>query len=565
MRVPDARVAALSRALGSDAPGSCDRAALAASLRAVADALDDDARAADADEPPAPAPSSRLRGAFDITRYPTRHVALRVFYAGWNYRGFASQGAETSDVDTVEGALFAALRKTRLVAPDAVWSDCDYTRCGRTDAGVSALDQVVSLRLRSKRPTCDDEQKTPAPAAERSRADATRSSSREEDASPSPRASSSSRRSPHLPEWDDRSLTGGERRAARRTPEAPAADARDASLEIDYVSVINRARPDDVRVLAWSYVDASFSARFDCSYRHYKYFFADPGGGGLDLDAMRDAARRLEGEHDFRNLCKMDAKNVHNYVRRVDSCRVYAEGEESDEERSDDDDAEEAGMNNGLGLGGEENRQNSARFRDRPRGATSLCHISIKGTAFLWHQVRCVAALLFLVGLGREDPSVVDALLDLRRTPRKPQFEMAPEEPLLLWRVGHQPGTARWTVSAGAKAQLEAHVARHAQRHAARLAHWTHAWTRLARDGLVSPADRLAASAALSVTASSRSAAPHARLAERATEPTYEERREQLRERGGGKARAANAYRATVESFVRDEGLGGDGGEGEDE
>ena len=87
--------------------------------------------------------------------------------------------------------------------------------------------------------------------------------------------------------------------------------------------MINRALPDDVRVLAWSYVDASFSARFDCSYRHYKYFFADPGGGGLDLDAMRDAARRLEGEHDFRNLCKMDAKNVHNYVRRVDLSLIH--------------------------------------------------------------------------------------------------------------------------------------------------------------------------------------------------------------------------------------------------
>ena len=400
----------------------------------------------------------------------------------------------------------------------------------------------------------------PAPAAERSRADATRSSSREEDASPPSASSSSSRRSPHLPEWDDRSLTGGERRAARRTPEAPAADARDASLEIDYVSVINRALPDDVRVLAWSYVDASFSARFDCSYRHYKYFFADPGGGGLDLDAMRDAARRLEGEHDFRNLCKMDAKNVHNYVRRVDSCRVYAEGEESDEERSDDDDAEEAGMN-GLGFWGEENRR-SARFRDRPRGATSLCHISIKGTAFLWHQVRCVAALLFLVGLGREDPSVVDALLDLRRTPRKPQFEMAPEEPLLLWRVGHEPGTRavdrerrREGAARGARREARAET-----RRAARALDAGVDAPRARRVGL--PADRLAASATLSVTASSRSAAPHVRLAERATEPTYEERREQLRERGGGKARAANAYRATVESFVRDEGLGGTGGRG---
>jgi len=60
----------------------------------------------------------------------------------------------------------------------------------------------------------------------------------------------------------------------------------------------------------------------------------------------------------------------------------------------------------------------------------------MKGTAFLWHQVRCIAAVLFLVGLGREDISVVDRLLDPAHTPRKPQFEMAPDEPLLLWGSG---------------------------------------------------------------------------------------------------------------------------------
>ena len=45
--------------------------------------------------------------------------------------------------------------------------------------------------------------------------------------------------------------------------------------------------------------------------------------------------------------------------------------------------------------------------------------------------------------------------------------------------------------------------------------------------------------------------AKHVKLADRATEPTYEERREQLRERGGGTVREANSYRATVESFVQ--------------
>lgn len=32
---------------------------------------------------------------------------------------------------------------------------------------------------------------------------------------------------------------------------------------------------------------------------------------------MESAGNKLVGEHDFRNFCKMDAANVHNYRRRI--------------------------------------------------------------------------------------------------------------------------------------------------------------------------------------------------------------------------------------------------------
>lgn len=32
---------------------------------------------------------------------------------------------------------------------------------------------------------------------------------------------------------------------------------------------------------------------------------------------MREAAKKLEGEHDFRHFCKMDVVNVHNFVRTI--------------------------------------------------------------------------------------------------------------------------------------------------------------------------------------------------------------------------------------------------------
>ena len=36
----------------------------------------------------------------------------------------------------------------------------------------------------------------------------------------------------------------------------------------------------------------------------------------------------------------------------------------------------------------------------------------------MWHQVRCMAAVLLMVGRGQEDPSVVAQLLDVEAHPR---------------------------------------------------------------------------------------------------------------------------------------------------
>ena len=49
------------------------------------------------------------------------------------------------------------------------------------------------------------------------------------------------------------------------------------------------------------------------------------------------------------------------------------------------------------------------------------------------HQVRCMAAILFLIGNGLEQPSVINHMLDVERCPRKPQYGMAAAEPLTLY------------------------------------------------------------------------------------------------------------------------------------
>lgn len=558
-------------------PSAEGRRALAASLRAAADVVDGDAASPSSEPAPPPrvddgadagppAPASRAARGFDVREYPSAYVALRVMYAGWDYRGFAQQGSD--GVRTVEGALFSALRRTRLIAPDAAPEDVAYTRCGRTDAGVSALGQIVSLRLRSKRGTkgrkrreetnegpCDPLFSSDDASDDAKRRSELRDESRNDGA---PRGASS-----------------GDRRAARSDSTHPPPGgvffAEHAEDELDYCALLNRALPEDVRVTGWGYVHESFSARFDCEFRLYKYFFcafpdsAERSAGplvdegdeksfpeklsGLDLDAMRDAARRFEGTHDFRNLCKMDARNVHNYVRTVYRCDVV--------------DAADAGAwEDGGGARGTRGALGFSRLKKSETSAGSppgLCYVRVEGSAFLWHQVRCMAAVLFLVGLRRETPDVVDALLDATKFKNgKPQYEMAPDAPLVLWRCGFARDALRLTASAAARAQMQVHAARHTAASLKRAAVWAELWASLRAeaeaeagegDGNASAAREAddasgslvageVVAAACALSAPGRAAgggaaakAAYVPLERRATEMTYEERRARIEEK----------------------------------
>lgn len=92
------------------------------------------------------------------------------------------------------------------------------------------------------------------------------------------------------------------------------------SDELPYCKILNRLLPSDIRCIAWYPVSSSFSARFDCKYRRYKYFFPR---GNLDIDAMDKAAKYVIGNHDFRNFCKMDVANgVTKFKRTVIDARV---------------------------------------------------------------------------------------------------------------------------------------------------------------------------------------------------------------------------------------------------
>ncbi|XP_013143375.1 PREDICTED: tRNA pseudouridine(38/39) synthase [Papilio polytes] len=90
---------------------------------------------------------------FDFKKCHLRRVLLRIVYFGWNYQGLAVQEDTTQ---TIEHHLFHALTKSCLIESRET---SQYHRCGRTDKGVSAFGQVISISLRSKHST--DQQNIP--------------------------------------------------------------------------------------------------------------------------------------------------------------------------------------------------------------------------------------------------------------------------------------------------------------------------------------------------------------------------------------------------------------------
>ena len=90
-----------------------------------------------------------------------------------------------------------------------------------------------------------------------------------------------------------------------------------------------------------------------------------------------------------------------------------------------------------------------------------VCYLQILGQAFLWDQIRCITEVLFMIGRGLEEPSVVSALLDVERYPGKPAYPLAPERPLVLHncqydnlQVGYSVQNL-WTVSCQMEQQWE--------------------------------------------------------------------------------------------------------------
>lgn len=363
---------------------------------------------------------------FNPTKYTTRLIALKFAYLGSGYNGFEHHVGNSTPLPTIEEELWKSLVKCRLIFPPSLekwgllegnvgeklermsreeisgvagdWEGCEYSKCGRTDRGVSAFGQVVGVKVRSAR----------LARREKTEVDVMNGAGEQEDG------------------IEVMNGVNGEDLEVEAEKMSQKEDTFDPIKdELPYIALLNRVLPPTIRILAWCpSPPPNFSARFSCKERVYKYFFTNPAylpfpstsppnqtlkEGYISIAAMREAGAYLEGTHDFRNFCKVDAtKQITNFKRRITQASIEC-------------------LPTPAYLA--QHSKSSDFCPPQPNTYT----FTVRGSAFLWHQVRCMVAVLFLVGQGLEKPEIVKELLDVERNPRRPQYEMASDNPLVLW------------------------------------------------------------------------------------------------------------------------------------
>jgi tRNA pseudouridine38-40 synthase len=165
---------------------------------------------------------------------------------------------------------------------------------------------------------------------------------------------------------------------------------------------LNGVLPPDVQVLEAAEAVPDFDARRSALGKEYRYFvwnaevltpdrrlYAAHIRNPMDLEAVRDAAARFVGKHDFAAFSANPNREVASTVREVFSVEVLQDG--------------------------------------------PLVAFHVQGDGFLYKMVRSMAGFLMAVGIGKEKPEAVDDVLASRvRTSR---VESAPPQGLFLWRV----------------------------------------------------------------------------------------------------------------------------------
>lgn len=167
---------------------------------------------------------------------------------------------------------------------------------------------------------------------------------------------------------------------------------------------VNAYLPKDIVVVDAREVSMRFHSRLLAVSKTYRYRirtgkdrevfsrnFVWHLGKPLDLSAMRMAAEKLVGTHDFLPFSSMK-KGKKSTVRTIESITVEQVGEE--------------------------------------------VHLTFTGDGFLYHMVRILAGTLAEIGLGERSPQEIPEIFDARD--RKKAGQMAPAQGLALMQVVYE-------------------------------------------------------------------------------------------------------------------------------
>lgn len=147
---------------------------------------------------------------------------------------------------------------------------------------------------------------------------------------------------------------------------------------------VNGRLPRDIWAWASAVVPEGFDSRRRAIWREYRYILWHPG---LDLDLISSAAKKLLGEHDFKNF----SSSKEDTVRRILRLDI----------------AEQEG----------------------------IFVFDVRADGFLWNMVRKIVRTLEIVGAGEKEPEWISDLLNIELNCGAP---MAPAEGLILMDVGYE-------------------------------------------------------------------------------------------------------------------------------
>jgi len=190
--------------------------------------------------------------------------------------------------------------------------------------------------------------------------------------------------------------------------EVPAAECKMTPRKL--ALALNAWLPPDIRVMSAARAPGKFHARFDATGKQYRYFVWNHTAMNpllrhsawqvtrpLDLPAMRAAAKRFVGRHDFKSFAGTRNYVMETTVRRLTRCDIK-----------------------------------KSRY---------LLTFTIEGNGFLYKMCRGIVGTMVQIGLGKFRADEIKRML--AKKDRRVAGMTAPAHGLVLWKVFYSPQRRR--------------------------------------------------------------------------------------------------------------------------